>query len=484
MKNLKMFAIAVMAFAVMAMGVHAATNTTTLTCTEASYNGTCTLTTQSGGNNITSAIITENTTIVTDGQTLTITSLTINPGVTLTIKGGKVVLANTALVTVKENAKLIITETKATDNALTLSGNTSTAKISVEPKGEFSVSDNLGRGIVVSRSSASTNPTALTIELDRATMNLNNNGYNASNGNMYIDADSSKIYVNNNGLGGLNAKLNLTRESSIEAKGNGLSGVTIWEDSNIEEGSSITATGNLTGKGADENLKKTLDERADITFKGSRNTTIGGKIVTDSMAPEKVLWTGDSRTVGTLDTPKILFEDSAVVDTKVSKSLCDTSALAGGGIGYGVSTCPAGQQHDVAVDANSEGALIVGNTATVYGAAKVSFTSAVTKVIAKNAGAEITVAGGTEVENASTGKVIVTEEGGSTSVVEAGKTNTIGEPTPVEPGTTEPGTTGDGNQGSTENVKNPETNDNILVYAGLGLVSLASVAFTAKKRED
>ena len=53
-----------------------------------------------------------------------------------------------------------------------------------------------------------------------------------------------------------------------------------------------------------------------------------------------------------------------------------------------------------------------------------------------------------------------------------------------QPGTTEPGTTGDGNQGGTDNVQNPNTNDNILVYAGLGLVSLASVAFTAKKRED
>ena len=46
------------------------------------------------------------------------------------------------------------------------------------------------------------------------------------------------------------------------------------------------------------------------------------------------------------------------------------------------------------------------------------------------------------------------------------------------------GSENQGNQGGTENVKNPETNDNILVYAGLGLVSLASVAFTAKKRED
>ena len=60
------------------------------------------------------------------------------------------------------------------------------------------------------------------------------------------------------------------------------------------------------------------------------------------------------------------------------------------------------------------------------------------------------------------------------------------EPEPQQPGTTEPGdqTTGDGNQGGTDNVQNPNTNDNILVYAGLGLVSLAFVAFTAKKRED
>ncbi len=69
-----------------------------------------------------------------------------------------------------------------------------------------------------------------------------------------------------------------------------------------------------------------------------------------------------------------------------------------------------------------------------------------------------------------------------------GGNTTVGTPSDEgqQPGTTEPGdqTTGDGNQGPTDNVKNPETNDNILVYAGLGLVSLASVAFTAKKRED
>ena len=53
----------------------------------------------------------------------------------------------------------------------------------------------------------------------------------------------------------------------------------------------------------------------------------------------------------------------------------------------------------------------------------------------------------------------------------------IGTGTPAdEPGTTEPG--------DTTIPPVPQTNDNILVYAGLGLVSLASVAFTAKKRED
>ena len=84
-------------------------------------------------------------------------------------------------------------------------------------------------------------------------------------------------------------------------------------------------------------------------------------------------------------------------------------------------------------------------------------------------------------EKLAKGIELKTEDG---KVVVGNGNTTAGEPTPGEPGTTEPGETGDGNQGPTDNVKNPETNDNILVYAGLGLVSLASVAFTARKRED
>ena len=74
-------------------------------------------------------------------------------------------------------------------------------------------------------------------------------------------------------------------------------------------------------------------------------------------------------------------------------------------------------------------------------------------------------------------------EGGKV-VVGEGNVNTPSDST-VDPGTQTPGEEQNpGNQGSTENVPNPNTNDNILVYAGLGLVSLASVAFTARKRED
>ena len=74
-------------------------------------------------------------------------------------------------------------------------------------------------------------------------------------------------------------------------------------------------------------------------------------------------------------------------------------------------------------------------------------------------------------------------EGGKV-VVGAGNVDDPSDPT-VDPGTQTPGEgENPGNQGGTDNVQNPNTNDNILVYAGLGLVSLASVAFTTRKRED
>ncbi len=93
---------------------------------------------------------------------------------------------------------------------------------------------------------------------------------------------------------------------------------------------------------------------------------------------------------------------------------------------------------------------------------------------------DIEVGGGT-IESADVQAKLVGD--GKVTTDENGNT-VVGDTEEQQPGSTEPGETGDGNQGPTDNVKNPETNDNILVYAGLGLVSLASVAFTARKRED
>ncbi len=471
MKNLKMFAIAVMAFAVMAMGVHAATTPAGLSCKETDYDGTCTL--NAPGTITARTTISENTTIVTDGKALTIADLTIDKNVTLTIKGGNVVLNASSDIKVLDGAKLIVTGAKAGVNAMTV--NAAGAKISVEPKAEFSVSDNADRGIVVSLGSPVDN--ALTITLDRATMNLNNNALNGSNGCMYIEAESSKIYANNNGLGGLNAKLKLTRETTVEAKGNGYAGVTIWANSEIEEGSTITATGNL--KGGSEADETTLAERADVTFKG--NATVGGKIVTDSIAAEKILW--DDTNKGQVVNYTVSFEDSGVIDTKVSKTLCDTKGLAAG---YTVTTCDAAKQHKIAF--NGDGTAIIGDTATVYGAAEIELSSDVKNVEIESTESDVTIAPGTSVKNNSNGKIVVTTTAGDTKAIEKGKTETIGEPAPVEPtpgeGQTGSEVEGPGNQGPTDNVKNPDTNDNILVYAGLGLVSLASVAFTTRKRED
>ncbi len=471
MKNLKMFAIAVMAFAVMAMGVHAAPITLAGKCTETTVTDKCTLKAPLviGQSSTEELTIDKDLTIVTTATnkiTINATNgeLIIADGKKLTIEGGNVELKGK--ITVNDSATLTITGAKDDTWGIRVSG---TALIDVKNGGTLDVSNNDNRGIVGLAGTS-------TIQLYNATMKVNNNTENAMNGSVTIKADYSKIEATENGLGGLNAKFELHHGTKVTATKNGLAGVVIEADSSIDEGCEINASGNLTGKAADEARKKTLSERADVTLKGA--LTVAGKLTADSIAPEKVLWEGNQ--VGTVATNVIVtLRDGGVVDAKESKALCNASDQVELETGK---VCP--KDKSTAISATGDGILVVGETGTVYGTKEVQVPAGVKKVVV-NSEANLVVGPGTEVENKSGKAIFVKTTDGKIYEVEAGKTATLGEaaPTPEEQ---QPGTEGEGsgNQGPTDNVKNPETNDNILVYAGLGLVSLATVTFTARKRED
>ncbi len=480
MKNLKMFAIAVMAFAVMATGVHAteAELKDKLGCTSS----TCKLTAgktldsndSSDGYVVSDNLIIETATGTANKVVLSET-LTIKAGKKLTIKGGNLELKSGAAITIEAGAQLIIKDAPKDVNAekaavITHDG----ASINVLTGGKLSVVDNNQKGFVgYDESSDSANLFAIT--LTNGDMEVSRNGSNAMNGSTKITATGATITASNNGEGGLNAELHLSSASNIVAKGNGLSGVTIANGSEIGTGCTVEATGNLT-----KTDDKYIADRSDVSIVGT--VALEGTITADTIGNEKVTWDTNRALIGTVRNGEVELKNNAKVDVKTVKALCDTSNAHEGQ----TITCDADNQKKP--DFSGLGVVIEGPTATTYGAAKVSLTSAVTKVIIDDENAQVTVAEGTEVENKTANTIRVFTADGKYVEVESEKTVQIGEPAPVEPtpgeGQTGSEGEGSGNQGPTDNVKNPETNDNILVYAGLGLVSLASVAFTARKRED
>ncbi len=506
MKNLKMFAIAIMAFAVMAMGVHA-TGTgvvnsypnanescvSTSNCvaevnghhytdfalalTDASANGdTIKLLVSVGATNlgstintVTSTSLTKSVTIDLNGFDLDLRGAKLSVGKdstgaagTLTIKGAgnvtSVGLSTGAMISVAEGAKFV------TEGEVKLTGIASTSVI--DTKGTVVI----GKGTEFAGSGnsfvlVSGNKADVTIDAVVGTKNAPSSvklvnvtaaapgrttdtvaKVTIAGGEYYLS--TSILTVSNRFNAKVDGGLFTVTGKAFEVNGGSLelnSGVTVT--STIE--TVVVNSGDVTIDGASLKSTTMASVLADNVTPGEGSLTIKtGKIVSDATSP---LWLRNAKLTykiegatfeGPDDTPAIYIADAQLTGIKEGgKADNYKSIVTGGKFLY----------------------MIVGEAKRSDGAPDDYSAEDVAKYI---------VAEGKE----------VTEEG-NYKLVGAGAGDKTDEPG-EQPGTTEPGTTGDGNQGPTDNVENPNTNDNILVYAGLGLVSLASVAFTTRKRED
>ena len=462
MKNLKMFAIALLSMLVMVSGVHASMTKDTV-CETKDGVMTCKFTEDA---TFAESGLAKDQKVLIDagGYKVEInSSFKLERGSNLTIKNGQLVLKDSANVTIEKGATLKVTGVNGDPDGDKDTGavnvTATNAKITING-GTLEISDNESKGIFVGKS--------VNLEMtltSGASLKLNNNKFNAMNGvgsTGYVKASDSTIEAKNNKEGGLNAKFELT-STTITATGNGYSGVTFGGNSSIDDDSKVVATGNLVKGDA-----KSKD-KADVEINTS--LTVEGIIEADTIAPLKLTYGN-----GNVQSAEITLDDGTI-------TVKETKAICAGANSFGASCDDQAKAITITEDA-SKGALVVGGTATVYGAAKVSFGSNVKKVVVKAMGADVTIAPGTEVENASTGKIFVTLTNGTVSGVDAGQKATIGEA--VNPDDQQ-GNTGDANTPGTTNpdVPNvPKTNDNILVYAGLGLVSAISVGFTTRRKEN
>ncbi len=476
MKNLKMFAIAVMAFAVMATGVHAATDINTLyaaACNETSVTNKCTLKT-----NLTISAdydVNDDVTIVTSGTySLVINAsqtLKVADGVTLTVDGGNVQLSGT--LDIGEDAVVRVINSNKVP-AINVPGS-ATGTITALRSGTLEVSDNDHTTAIVVNTGSTLN---ITLDND-STLNVSNNKGNGMNGvgaTGLIQATDSHIIFENNGSCGGNGKFRLIN-TDIVAKGNGLAGVTLAESTVIDAKSTVTSTGNLQ----DTDNEKLGDFSDVLINTNSGNVTVRGTLTAGSMTPLKSSWNGQA---GTVKTGNLKLDgENALVSVAKFPVVCTGSAIGGG--------CVAASQNKINLDPTSTGTVVEGNDATVYGDAEVTLGGDVKTVTIKNSAAKVTIAPGTEVVNDTKTTVYVTLADGTIKSVEKGKTVTLGEP--VNSGDQ----TNPGDQNTGDNANTPadgttgrlpdepaKTNDNILVYAGLGLVSALAVSFSTKRKEN
>ena len=497
MKSLKMFAIAVMAFAVMATGVHAANpikgvkNTAGYAdlkaCLTAPGETKCTLTATTNLDATGNVTVSKDMTIVTDGFGLSINhDLTIDEGVKLTISGGNVKF-NTASVkvTLKDGSTLLVTgnDSKAY-NPVTISANVT---FDVKDNATLSVSDNAKTktgGLVVDA-----NGTGSTINLSYAHLIINNNSGNGMQAAevLTVVADHSDITANNNTSGGISADFTLTHNSTVSATGNGYSGVVLGTTS-VDSTSTIEASDNL------KSTDPIVNKKADILLQGA-TTVNGGTIKGGSVAPITVTWNNH---VGTIGNNAALNVSGNNVSFTELKKVCEAQ---------GALTCTDGVDISTKIHAiNTKSAVIkVGKTGYVYGTAEeVTTDNTVDEVVVTEGAAisKVSVANGTKITNMSTTRSVLAHITGENSLVEIPKATT-NEDGDVVPATTTLGTrpaedtpgTGDQNTGDDANTpadgttgrlpdEPAKTNDNILVYAGLGLVSALAVSFSAKRKEN
>ncbi len=491
MKNLKMFAIAVMAFAVMAMGVHAARSTYLgLSCEEDTVSDECTLTT-TRGNLAGTVAANKKVTIIGDGETINLGNLILDKNSTLEIKGAYVVLG-AYKVTVKTGATLTITEAPKESSSSTkipaLRINNANAEIDVNG-GTLNVIGNKSySAIVVDIGGAGSK-----IKLDDATFNLNDNRGNGMQGANSLDltAKDSTINVKNNTSNGLGANLVL-ENSTINASGNGYAGIIFGKASSADEDSHINAKGNVTAN--DDIAKQKADvllDNGDASSNAEVATlNIEGFMDVGSIAPTRVTWTASN--TGSVSTGKLVVTGNNV---KIEKTVAMCKIT-------GAYECDAANSNTLTIAAaQGEYAVVtIGDENRLYSTddtLEITLDKAYDKLVigADTDMKKLTVVSGTTIINEKGEELIVYEAGADRPIVvpaaEAGKDPvavTVGTKAPEEgtPGEGQTGTEGEGsgNQGPTDNVQNPNTNDNILVYAGLGLISLATVTFTTRKRED
>ncbi len=481
MKNLKMFAIAIMAFAVMAMGVHAtggeypSKNTTcngSNSCTAklTGSNGTyyytgiySALTDAEDGDTIkllkdagvsfAQAIENKKITINVDKYTLKVggAGLTVGEKGSLTISGttnGKVIVqsAATGLLAVEKGGSLTISGALTVDST-----GASTAIASLIDVNDGSVTVSNGATL-----KAATGKDIVAIGADGATVSLN----------ATVGTKSAPFG------GNLITTAALTGDATTKVTFEGgeyyVSSIATVDKENVSvvvnNGTFKTTTDALTVSNGSVEIKDgsiTSDTEA-ITLTGGKVLISGGTLKTTTNA---VIWTdSDGEGSLTITGGKITNGKDANYNPLHFNNGALTYAISGVEVASDKKDMPAiWINDDLLVGlADSEesdhfkGMLTSGKYLySIIGKATIDGENYPAANVAKYIVAE--------------GKDITTE--GDYKVVGTG-TSTPSD----EPGTTEPG--------DTTIPPVPQTNDNILVYAGLGLVSLASVAFTAKKRED
>ena len=500
MKNLKMFAIAVMAFAVMAMGVHADAaadfNTAKSTCATA-----------------------ENVKVQLGGVNYTCDTIT-----------------NTLNLVEKYNAAY--PDTKAIEVTLTILEKTTDTSVTIDGTKLTKVTLDLnGKGAVVSNG-----------------VQIINGGSLVVSGKTGIDETTGKDYENlivNGGehdlfhITGPKASLTINKEVTAETKstGHGKYVVALLPDGNDSaKNTKINIAGKLIAKtespilGIEGNIKKE-DNAAKITISdgavldstgnsaiyqaGYAETTIGKAEVsglTAIMVRAGKMTINGATVTGTLTTRGAEYDDM-VGGMKDSGAAIQVESTDRGDY-YGPATVvlnggtyTSEKYNAIAINnysatklALSKDTKIGGGASLVSGtddddkilpgiALRVNNTDVLGTLLTNLTGlvsnakfngpvtGDVAVNGGTKPAEDILAKLVV----GDTTTDESGNT-VVGTGAPADEQKPDENqgdqTTGDGNQGSTDIPSNPNTNDNILVYAGLGLVSLASVAFTAKKRED
>ncbi len=489
MKNLKMFAIGLAAFAAMTMGVHAGSYNN-LTCTEDTVDGQCTV---SVNGTLTGSVdANKKVTIIGDGKTITLGAVTLEKNSTLEIKGAYVVLGSNT-VTVKSGATLTITEAPkeaSTVNtpALKITGG---ARIDVKDGGTLNVIGNKSYSAIVVTGSGNA------IKLDKATLNVSDNRGNGMQGanHLTLTADGSTINVKNNTSNGLGATFVL-EDTTINASGNGYAGVIFGSGSSIDETSHVNARGNLTA--TDDIVKQKADILLDNGVSGSGSSSVAatidveGFIDAGSIAPTKVTWT--SSNAGKVSTGKLIVTGNNVkIDKTVGVCQDDGTNL--------VFSCKTANEITIEAATDEYAIVTIGDEARLYSKAsndEITLDKAYDNLVVMDEAnmKKLTVVSGTVVTNETGADLVVYEVGADRPIV-VPKAENGKDPVPVTVGVkapedqTNPGdqNTGDANtpaDGTTGRLPDEpaKTNDNILVYASLSLVSALAVGFSAKRKEN